>query len=144
MKNIYHIVVVILCLNMIACNSNSVIHAYVVVQSGPEYIQIDDMRPVIRVTYRIEGSEIISELAGLVEEYEECNIINIKNWQCQYSDGTGINQFGFTKGKYWKSPITDASIKYVSRWEYNIIRCKWYQYYRGMLEGLSSCVKTYI
>lgn len=144
MINIFQLIVVILCLSITACDSDSVIHAYVVVKSEPEYLQIDDMRPLIRVTYRIDGSEIISELAGLVEEYEECKITNINNWQCKYTDDTGINQFGFTKGKYWKNPITDASIKYVSRWEYNIIRCKWYLHYRGTLNGLTTCIKTYI
>ena len=144
LNNVIRYIALLICFLVISCSKESEIHAYVVIKSDPEYMEINDMRPLIRVSYRIKDGQVISELAGLVEEYKQCKIVNLENWKCQYTDGTGLNQFGFTNGKYWKNPITDESIKYVGRWEYNIIRCKWYLYYNGKLKGLSLCVKTYI
>ncbi len=127
-----------------ACYQEQVKHGYVVVKSTSEYQHIHEFRPVIRVTYRIQQSVVISELAGLVEEYKDCEIIDLNNWECRYNDGTGFNKFGFTSGVYWKTPVRDKDIQYVSRWQYNVIRCKWYLHYNGVFKGLTSCVKTYI
>jgi len=136
--------IIALCLGFSACYSENVVHAYMIVKTNPEYSHVHDWRPVIQVTYSINGDEVISKLAGLVEVYKGCEIINIGNWECHYTDGTGFNKFGFSDRKYWKIPASDENVKYVSRWKYNVIRCKWYLHYNGVYKGILSCLKTYI
>ena len=89
----------------------------------------------MRVTFRVSENKVVSEVASLVDEYEDCEISNKNNWQCRYTDGTGMNRFGFIGGKYWEEPGWGENIKHVSRWEYNLIRCKWYQSDNGNLKG---------
>lgn len=98
----------------------------------------------MRVTYHISGDKILSEVANVIDEYNDCAIQNNDNWECQYRDGTGFNKFGFTEGKYWEKPDWGDDVKYASRWEYNYVRCKWYQYDYGMLKGTYTCLKTFI
>jgi len=128
-----------------ACNGqNQTVYAYVVVKSTPDNSHISDWRPVMRVKYHLHPDSIISEVAGLLDEYENCEIKNKNNWQCQYEDGMGRNLFGFVKGQYFSSPGWGVDIKHVSRWKYNSIRCKWYRHDDGNIMGLFSCLKTYV
>ena len=133
---------VTLFIGLYACSSDQTVYGYVVTkleQSG-EYI----WQPVMRVTYRVGDDKVISEVAGLLDEYQDCTIKNKHNWECRYQDDRGINKFGFKKGKFWNAPGWGSDIKYVSRWEYNIIRCKWYQYNSGTVAGTIECLKTFI
>ncbi len=126
------------------CDNEKAVYAYIVAKTTVEQEDTHDWRPVMRVIYYIKGDKIISEVASLVDEYEDCQIVDVKNWECEYEDGTGVNTFGFNDGKYWEKPGWGEQIKHVSRWEYNLIRCKWYQKEYGKIKGTTTCLKTYI
>ena len=115
-----------------------------VAKPTPKQIDVHEWRPVMRVTFRVGENKVISEVAGLLDEYRDCKVLDRKNWECQYTDGTGSNSFGFIDGKYWKKPGWGKNIRYVSRWEYNLIRCKWFQYNQGKLRGMALCIQTFI
>lgn len=142
MKKLF--ITLILTLFIQTCSNERNAYAYVVVKSSPEEREISEWRPVMRVIYRVGDATVISEVAGLLDEYDNCEIENIDNWHCQYEDGTGQNKFGFKNGKYWQEPGWDGEIKHVSRWSYNLIRCKWFQNEKGKFEGIKSCLATYI
>ena len=141
MKSILALVIVIV--NLMACSNDKTVYAYVVVKPTVESA-ISEWRPVMRVTYRVGEDRVITEVAGILDEYQDCTIQNKNNWQCQYEDDRGYNKFGFTDGEYWDQPGWGEDIKHVSRWEYNMIRCKWYQRDNGNFKGMVSCLKTYI
>ena len=137
-------VVIILIINICGCNNEHAVYAYMVSKPIPKQSDVSEWRPVMRVAFRIDGDKVISEVANVIDEYDNCTILNTNNWECQYTDGTGRNRFGFIDGKYWKKPYWDNNIKYVSRWEYNLIRCKWIQHSNGKLKGIILCLHTFI
>ena len=126
------------------CINNQSVYAYIVAKPIPKQSDVSDWRPVMRVSFRVSEDKVISEVANIIDEYEECTILNKKNWECQYIDGTGSNKFGFIDGKYWENPGWGDNIKYVSRLEYNLIRCKWFQFEYGNLKGTVLCLQTFI
>ena len=126
------------------CSDNQLVYAYIVAKPDAGQETISKWRPVMRVIYRVGENKVISDVAGCLVEYQECKILDKNNWECQYKDGTGSNRFGFVNGKYWKNPNWGDDIRYVSRWEYNRIRCKWYQHDNGKFKGMVSCLQTYI
>lgn len=149
MKNInlsvrYLLIAFLSTLFLIACGNDRIVYSYVVVKPTAEEIMVYEWRPVMRVAYRVGENTVISEVAGLLDEYKDCSIKNINNWQCQYKDGTGKNIFGFNDGRYWQAPGWGSDIRHVSRWEYNVIRCKWFQHDNGRVAGIASCLQTYI
>ena len=149
MKNInlsvrFLLIVSLSILFLIACSNDRIVYSYVVVKPTVEDSMVNEWRPVMRVTYRVRENSVISEVAGLLDEYENCSIKNMNNWQCQYEDGTGKNTFGFNDGRYWQAPGWGSDVRHVSRWEYNVIRCKWFQHDNGRVVGIASCLKTYI
>lgn len=123
-----------------ACSNDQTVYGYVVtkIEQGNQW------QPVMRVTFRVGDDKVISEVAGLLDEYQDCAIENKHNWECRYQDDRGTNKFGFTKGKYWNTPGWGSDIKYVSRWEYNLIRCKWYRQNSGAIKGTKECLRTLI
>ncbi len=123
-----------------ACGADQTVYGYVVTKIE----QSDGWQPVMRVTFRVGEDKVISEVAGLLDEYQDCTIENKHNWECRYQDGRGANKFGFTKGKYWNTPGWGSDIRYVSRWEYNLIRCKWYRQNSGTFNGTKECLRTFI
>ena len=133
-----------LLLFIIACSNERIVYSYLVVKPNVEAGIANDWRPVMRVAYRVGENTVISEVAGLLDEYKDCSIQNVNNWQCQYEDDTGKNTFGFKNASYWQAPNLGENVRRVSRWEYNIIRCKRFQHDNGRISGLTSCLKTYI
>ena len=129
---------------LIACNNNQTVYSYVVVKPTIEDQMISKWRPVMRVIYHVKENIVISEVAGLLDEYHDCTIQDKYNWECNYKDDRGENTFGFNDGNYWYKPDWGDDVKHVSRWEYNMIRCKWYQHDKGKVKGMISCMKTYI
>lgn len=129
---------------VIACGNDHIVYSYVVVESVVEDSATKEWRPVMRVTYQVGENEVISEVAGLLDKYEGCSIKDKNNWQCNYEDGTGKNIFGFNDGRYWKAPSLGEDVRHVSRWEYNVIRCKLFQHDSGRFKGIASCLQTYI
>lgn len=93
MYNLLILTLWIFCIN--ACSNDRIVYSYVVVKSTVEDSTVNDWRSVMRVTYSIHENSDISEVAGLLDEYQVCSIKNKNNWQCQYEDGTGKNIFGF-------------------------------------------------
>jgi len=142
MRNLLIISISTLCI--IACSNDCIVYSYVVVKPTVEDSTVNEWCPVMRVTYRVGENTVISEVASLVDEYEDCSIKNKNNWQCQYEDGTGKNKFGFEGGSYWQAPSWSDDVRHVSRWEYNVIRCKWFQHDSGRVKGIVSCLQTYI
>ena len=121
------LITILLPTSICSCSNDQVVYAYVVTKPIPEQNDVNEWRPVMQVTFRVGEKKVVTEVASLVDEYNDCTIQNKNNWECRYTDGTGNNRFGFIHGKYWKDPGWGDDIKYVSRWEYNLIRCKWYQ-----------------
>ena len=142
MRNLLILYLSTLCI--IACSNDRIVYSYVVVKPTTEDSVINEWRPVMRVTYRVGENTVISEVASLVDEYEDCSIKNKNNWQCQYEDGRGRNTFGFNDGKYWQAPRWGNDVRHVTRWEFNVIRCKWFQHDSGSVKGMVSCLQTYI
>lgn len=143
--NLRNLLITILLLTSIcSCSNDQTVYAYIVTKPVPEQIDVSEWRPVMRVIFQVGESKVVSEVAGCLDEYEECTIFDKNNWECQYADGTGSNRFGFADGKYWKDPGWGENIKYVTRWEYNLIRCKWYQFNNGKFRGTASCLQTFI
>ena len=126
------------------CSNTNEIYTYVVVKSNSDEKVVSEWRPVMRVIYRVGEKSVISEVAGLLDEYQNCAIENKSNWHCEYEDGTGHNKFGFKKGVFWQEPGWDGEIDHVSRWDFNVIRCKWYQYEKGKFDGIKTCLKTFV
>ncbi len=133
---------VIIFLLVSSCSDDQTVYGYVITK--PIENEETIWRPVMRVTFRVGNKKVITEVAGLLDEYHNCVISDKNNWQCDYEDGRGMNQFGFKDGIYWNHPGWGDDIKYVSRWNYNVIRCRWYQYESGVLKGSLECLKTYI
>ena len=129
---------------LIACDNDQVVYSYVVVKPNIEDSMVNEWRPVMRVTYRVGESTVVSEVAGLLDEYKNCSIHDLYNWQCKYEDDTGENTFGFKDATYYRSPSWGSDVRHVSRWEYNLIRCKWFQHDNGRVAGMAACLKTYI
>ena len=144
MSSFYLFITITLLIYVFGCDNDQVIYAYIVAKPTQEQSKVNEWQPVLRVTYRVGDTKVISEVAGLLDEFKNCNISNKKNWECQYQDGRGINRFGFKNGKFWEDPGWGDRIKHVTRWEYNMIRCKWYQTFEGKFKGIASCLKTYI
>ena len=143
--NLLRVFISVLAISFICgCSNDQTVYAYMVVKNMSEEKKVNKWRPVLRIGYRVGENKVMSEVAGLLDEYQNCKISNRNNWECQYEDGTGLNKFGFKKGRYWQAPMQDENAKYVSRWEYNVIRCKWHQIEKGKLKGLASCFRTYI
>ena len=138
------LVLVFLWIIVNGCSNEPIVHAYVVTKQLDEQDREGDWQPLMRVTFRVGENKVISEVASLVDEYGNCTIVDKHNWECRYTDGRGMNKFGFKGGDYWKNPGWGENIKYVSRWEYNVIRCKWYQKDEGKIDGLASCFRTFI
>ena len=138
------LIAILLLTSICSCRNDQAVYAYMVAKPIPEQSVVSEWRPVMRVTFRVGKNKVVSDVAGCLDEYEKCTILNNKNWECQYADGTGSNRFGFIDGIYWKDPDWDNNIKYVSRWEYNLIRCKWYQFDNGKLRGTALCLQTFI
>lgn len=144
MKAYNLLITVLLLIGISSCSNDQTVYAYIVTKPIPEQIDVSEWRPVMRVAYRVNESNVVSDVAGCLDEYEVCTILDKNNWDCQYEDGTGKNRFGFRDGKFWKDPGWGDDIKYVTRWEYNLIRCKWYQFDKGKLKGMASCLQTFI
>ena len=139
------VLLVIIMMNfMVACESDQTVYAYVVVKPTEEDSVVSEWRPVMRVAYHVDKNKVISEVAGLLDEYHDCNVEDKNNWECSYEDDMGNNSFGFKDGMYWDQPGWGEDVKHVSRWEFNKIRCKWYQYDNGRFKGMFSCLRTYI
>lgn len=134
---------ILLLITIAACSSDQTVYGYVVVTKS-EQKDTKLWQPVMRVTFRVSADKVISEVAGLLDEYQNCTIKDKNNWVCRYSDDRGLNSFGFKGGIYWNKPGWGSDIKYVSRWEYNVIRCKWYQRSSGAFKGTMECLQTYI
>ena len=142
MAKIFTLIFILTCIY--SCSNNQDVYAYIVAKPTSKHSSVSDWRPVMRVTYRIKDKKVISEVANVVDEFENCEIKNVQNWECQYIDGTGQNNFGFTNGQFWQRPGWGENIKYVSRWKYNLIRCKWYQFDNGAFKGTALCLKTFV
>ena len=144
MKAYKLLISVLFLVGICGCSNDQAVYAYVVSKSTPKQTDMNTWRPVMRVAYRVSESKVVSDVAGCLDEFQICSIYDKYNWECEYEDGTGINRFGFLDGKYWKDPGWGDNIKYVSRWEYNLIRCKWHQFDNGIIRGTASCLQTFI
>jgi hypothetical protein len=60
---------------------------------------------------------------GIVDRYTNCAVVNRKNWQCTYNDGS--RTFGFSEGKYWNDDSQSKKLgwQYISRFRY--LKVKW-------------------
>lgn len=99
-----------------------------------------DWLPLNPTIYRLTGSKIISKTGGLFNEYTNCKIMSIDDWECAYSS-TSKDTFGFNGGNFWQYPDWNG-YKYVSMIEYNLIRCQWTisDKYEGWLAGTARCL----
>ncbi|MEQ9487631.1 MAG: hypothetical protein RIM72_01420 [Alphaproteobacteria bacterium] len=75
--------------------------------------------------YRIIGQSVVAQVGTFPPtRHNECAVIDMENWECKYSDGSGI--FGFSDGDYYQS---DAGVfddlRTISRFEYIVNNCKW-------------------
>ena len=84
--------------------------------------------PLNPSTYRISASgEVVKEILGSVTKYEDCAVLDARNWKCTYSKRSS-DSFGMRDGSFWTLPTALESagweIQYVSRLEYNLVRCQ--------------------
>jgi len=85
MKNInlsvrYLLIASLSTLFLIACSNDRIVYSYVVVKPTVEDSMVNEWRPVMRVAYQVSENTVISEVAGLLDEYKDCSIKNINNW----------------------------------------------------------------
>ena len=73
-------------------------------------------------TYKVGADSVVAETMGILRKYEDCTILNSRDWSCNHSDGSG--SFGIRAGSFWQHPAWDDT-EYVSKVEYNITRCQW-------------------
>jgi len=54
--------------------------------------------------------EVVSWMPGFsgIDRYKNCIVINRRNWECTYDDGSG--KFGFHGGSYWQVNLQDNSL----------------------------------
>ena len=74
--------------------------------------------------YRIGESSVVTKVGSFVEKYNDCAILTVDDWKCTYPDKSG--SFGFRDGEFWRYPNDGwEDIKTISRFQYNVISCKW-------------------
>ena len=122
-----------------ACGENMIITEYSLKKVDPESNYGHDWLPLNPTTYRIGNNSVTSEIAGILNKYDNCITMSVENWECEYNDGSG--NFGFRNGEFWEQPEW-SDVKVVSRLEYNRVRCEWgYEdEYEGKFWGAVRCV----
>ena len=89
--------------------------------------------------YTIRGNSIVGNTVGIVHEYKDCEIFNIKNWSCRYSDGSG--SISFANGQYTGTVWRDDEL--LTHMEYKIAKCRgWMRY--SVLDGLIGCTIAFL
>lgn len=77
---------------------------------------------------RAIGSSYLAKYDGFLTKYDNCAVLSVDDWKCEYSDGSG--SFGFSDGEYWELPKY-SDTEYVSRFSYVLNKCQWWIYEGG-------------
>lgn len=131
---------VLLALVLLAgCGDDRTITAYPLKNVDPKTSYGHEWLPLNPTIYLVGEKQVVSKTVGLLAEYHKCTILSPRNWECSYSDGSG--RFGFRDGEYWEVPVW-GGVEYVSRLEYNWVRCKWafHDKHEGYFWGAVRCV----
>ena len=96
--------------------------------------------------FKVSGQNVISRMGSFIDEYDNCEVFDVENWKCTYSDESAT--FGARAGDYYSvSNITKfpqlADPPYqggitVSRWRVVLNRCEWH-FVDGWFEGILGC-----
>ena len=107
---------------LVACGDDQTVTGYSLqkVNSAKNYGH--DWLPLNPSTFTVRERTVVSNTIGSLSKYKDCIIQSPEDWECRYSDGSG--RVGFRGGDYWLSPLHKGR-RIVTRWEYNIVRCKW-------------------
>lgn len=84
-------------------------------------------------TYAVRNNVIVSSVGSFISKYDKCAVLNVENWTCEYSDGSG--SFGFRNGDYWKLPHYEDT-EHVSRFSYVLNKCQWWIFEGGIINPL--------
>lgn len=83
---------------------------------------------VTPTVYAVHSSSVVGAIGSLsLNKYENCAVLSVDDWKCEYPDGSG--SFGFSDGEYWLLPKYEGT-EYVSRFSYVLNKCQW-QVYEG-------------
>lgn len=77
--------------------------------------------------FRVEGQTVIRNVGGLVSRHENCDVFDLKNWNCSYKDGSGW--IAMRDGQYLESEVEsdifpDYEYRNLSQFNFHIERCK--------------------
>ena len=98
-------------------------------------------KPLNPTSFKIGTDKVVMAAGELINEYHDCKISSVDDWECRYGDGS--LSFGFKKGAYWKKP-EPMNIKTVSRISYNISRYKWLaEDYDSSFQAIFQCLSDY-
>lgn len=92
-----------------------------------------DFSPTI---FAVRNDVVVRSGGSFISKYDQCAILNVENWTCEYSDGSG--SFGFKNGDYWHFPHSEDT-KYVSRFNYVLNKCQWF-IFEGDIISLLLCL----
>ena len=122
-----------------ACGDDRIVTAYPLMKVDPKTSFNHEWLPMNPTTYRVSENKVVSNTIGFLRETRDCTVWTANEWECRYSDGSGT--FGFRDGTYWENPQRKG-LKYVSRFEYNLVRCKWSinDPHEGLFWGTVSCI----
>lgn len=74
--------------------------------------------------YRVHRSSVVAAIGlSYLNKYDNCAVLSIDDWKCEYSDGSG--SFGFSGGEHWELPKQEKD-EYVSRFSYVMNKCQWW------------------
>ena len=83
--------------------------------------------------YAVRNDAVVSSIGSFISKYDKCAVLNVENWECEYSDGSG--SFGFRNGDYWHLPHYEDT-EYVSRFSYVLNKCQWWIFEGGIINPL--------
>ena len=98
------------------------IRSFTAIRTTEPNANTPDWLPGNPKSYRISGATIVGNTNGFVAEYDDCAIFSLKDWRCDYSDGSG--SFGMQNGAYFMLPTQD-DWRVISQFEYHLLTCRW-------------------
>lgn len=103
--------------------------------------QLTPWRLEVPWVFRVEGQTVLRNVGGLVSRQENCEVFDLKNWNCTYKDGSGW--FLMRDGRYHESNFESDMFpgyeyRNLSQFAYYIEKCKMGAR-SSVIEGIIGC-----
>lgn len=122
------------CAALFSFGSSDEVTVYRATLTGDKGDGLPDYLPLAATRYKISGNKIRSLIgSSFVNTYDNCEIFDINNWSCTYSDNSG--SFGTRNGSYWQKPPHG---KEYSRFSMILLQCRW-DFTGDIFSGIIMC-----